>query len=195
MRAYPAAGLVQGIEQQFLRDDRIRPGTSNEGTVFRISASGNYSNLYSLSPPTWLPVAPASPRAATAISARDDRIRRDPSNAPARFFPDQSQQQFYESLLVFPHGNEGAYPAAGLVQGLDGNFYGTTEYGGTSNGGTVFRISPSGSYSESVLLSPPTWLPVAQLVQGSDSNFYGTTEYGPGRATRPALSFEDQSQR
>ena len=40
---------------------------------------------------------------------------------------------------------DGSLPYAGLVQGSDGNFYGTTEYGGTSGTGTVFRISPSGS--------------------------------------------------
>ena len=34
-----------------------------------------------------------------------------------------------------------AHPLAGLVQGSDGNFYGTTESGGTSNLGTVFKIS------------------------------------------------------
>ena len=40
---------------------------------------------------------------------------------------------------------DGEYPFAGLVQGSDGNFYGTTLYGGANNSGTVFRISPGGS--------------------------------------------------
>jgi len=33
------------------------------------------------------------------------------------------------------------YGPVGLVQATDGNFYGTTESGGTSNGGTVFELS------------------------------------------------------
>src|ERR1017187_1160773 len=43
--------------------------------------------------------------------------------------------------------SDGKNPNAGLVQGSDGNFYGTTVSGGTNNNGTIFRISSSGSYS------------------------------------------------
>lgn len=38
----------------------------------------------------------------------------------------------------------GSTPFAGLIQGSDGNFYGTTEFGGSQGVGTVFRISASG---------------------------------------------------
>ena len=37
-------------------------------------------------------------------------------------------------------GSDGANPDAGLVQGGDGNYYGTTYYGGANNVGTVFRL-------------------------------------------------------
>src|SRR5262249_38289091 len=33
-------------------------------------------------------------------------------------------------------------PAGGLVQGIDGYFYGTTDTGGTNNLGTVFKFNP-----------------------------------------------------
>ena len=36
-------------------------------------------------------------------------------------------------------------PLAGLVQGSDGNFYGTTAWGGAYGGGTVFKITPGGA--------------------------------------------------
>src|SRR5215467_14497015 len=36
-------------------------------------------------------------------------------------------------------------PAAPLIQGADGNFYGTTSQGGPGNAGTIFRISPAGT--------------------------------------------------
>ena len=49
------------------------------------------------------------------------------------------------SLWSFTGGVDGANPYAGLVQGSDGNFYGTTSGGGASGNGTVFRISPSGN--------------------------------------------------
>jgi uncharacterized repeat protein (TIGR03803 family) len=79
--------------------------------------------------------------------------------------------------------NDGSFPAASLIQGLDGNFYGTTYGGGTSRAcdvgcGTVFGITPGGSVT--VLLSfdlTDGFSPFA-LVQGTDGNFYGTTEGG-----------------
>ncbi len=45
------------------------------------------------------------------------------------------------SFQVFPNGEN---PAAPLVQGSDGNLYGTTENGGTNGAGTVFKISTNG---------------------------------------------------
>ena len=40
---------------------------------------------------------------------------------------------------------DGAYPSSTLVQGGDGNFYGTAQNGGTNGGwGTIFKITPAG---------------------------------------------------
>jgi len=47
----------------------------------------------------------------------------------------------FNNLYTF-NGNDGAFPYAGLMRGNDGNFYGTTEFGGGSSSGVVFRISP-----------------------------------------------------
>jgi uncharacterized repeat protein (TIGR03803 family) len=44
------------------------------------------------------------------------------------------------TLFSFDSTN-GAYPKAGLIQGSDGNFYGTTTSGGTNNSGEVFELS------------------------------------------------------
>ena len=56
------------------------------------------------------------------------------------------------------HVHEGIHPSTGLVQGRDRSFYGTTEGGGTSNNGTVFRISPVGSFTNLYSFNhpPPT---------------------------------------
>jgi uncharacterized repeat protein (TIGR03803 family) len=69
---------------------------------------------------------------------------------------------------------------SGLVQGIDGNFYGTTFWGGSNNGGTVFKITPGGV--ETVLYNFGSTgdgiNPWAGVIQGSDGSFYGTTSSG-----------------
>src|ERR1017187_5978770 len=42
------------------------------------------------------------------------------------------------------HHSNGGTPSV-LVQGTDGNFYGTAAVGGPNNGGTVFKIPPGGT--------------------------------------------------
>jgi uncharacterized repeat protein (TIGR03803 family) len=46
------------------------------------------------------------------------------------------------NLYSFTGGKDGANPYAALVQGSDGNFYGTTSAGGLGGSGTVFQLSP-----------------------------------------------------
>ena len=88
------------------------------------------------------------------------------------------------TLYSFTGGNDGARPFARLVQGSDGNFYGTTKYGGTNNSGTVFQISASGVFTSlySFTGGNDGANPEAALVQGSDGSFYGTTSGGGGGA-------------
>lgn len=58
-------------------------------------------------------------------------------------------------LYSFAAGpSDGANPTAGLVRDGLGNLYGTTNLGGTSGAGTVFKLSPSGGgWTETVLYS------------------------------------------
>src|SRR6202167_1396665 len=81
---------------------------------------------------------------------------------------------------------DGAVLYDALVQGTDGNFYGTTWAGGTGNGGTVFKITPTGMLTTLYSFCVPDYPycgdgsnPI-KLVQGADGNFYGTTAYGGG---------------
>jgi uncharacterized repeat protein (TIGR03803 family) len=67
-------------------------------------------------------------------------------------------------------------PFAGLVQGTDGNFYGTTTFmSHCGNCGTVFKITPTGTLTT---LFKGLAKPTAAMIQATDGNFYGTTELG-----------------
>jgi uncharacterized repeat protein (TIGR03803 family) len=90
-----------------------------------------------------------------------------------------------ESVLYsFAGVKDGANPFAGLVRDDTGNLYGTTEYGGTFNNGTVFVLSTSGT--ETVLYSftggADGSQPLAGLVRDSAGNLYGTTVQGGNMA-------------
>ena len=87
-------------------------------------------------------------------------------------------------LYSFTGGKDGATPLAGLVQGPDGNFYGTTYQGGAYDNGTVFRITPAGVLSNLISLNITDGsFPYAGLTLGPDASFYGTTyQGGAGRS-------------
>ena len=79
--------------------------------------------------------------------------------------------------------NLGKHPNAALVQGSDGNFYGTTYLGGATDHGTVFKMTPAGVLTTLVEFTGTEGPNIgsagnAALVQGSDGNFYGTAAFG-----------------
>jgi uncharacterized repeat protein (TIGR03803 family) len=206
---FPDAGLVQGSDGSFYGTTESG-GAYSIGTVFRISPSGTYTSLNSVGfyPTDGAQTRDggALPEAGL-VQGSDGNFYGTTSSGGAgtncntqgywwilvgcgtvfRISPSGSYTRLHSfGSCTGPGGvcgglHDGREPVAGLVQGSDGNFYGTTSFGGNGNGGTVFRISPSGN--ETVLYSfgsAPNdgWYPVAGLVQGSDGNFYGTTEYG-----------------
>jgi uncharacterized repeat protein (TIGR03803 family) len=84
---------------------------------------------------------------------------------------------------------DGETPVASLIQDAAGNLYGTTSFGGTGNGGTVFKLEPpaqqGGAWTEVVLYNfcsvkacADGKNPVASLIEDRAGNFYGTTYAG-----------------
>jgi uncharacterized repeat protein (TIGR03803 family) len=135
----PQAGLIQATNGDFY-GTTANGGVANDeiygngaGTVFKITPTGTLTTLYSFCTQSFCP--------------------------------------------------DGAIPYAGLVQGTDGNLYGTTQLGGDDDAGTVFKITPTGTlttlYSFCALAGcTDGYYPNVGLVQATDGNFYGTTEYG-----------------
>jgi len=101
-----------------------------------------------------------------------------------------SPAQTFTSLHSF-NFTDGAYPFDAPIQGSDGNLYGTTEGGGSTNCnaidqdgcGTIFKLTLAGAFTSvyTFCTQPPCpagYQPWAPLVQASDGNFYGTTNQG-----------------
>jgi|HubBroStandDraft_1064217.scaffolds.fasta_scaffold00437_11 uncharacterized repeat protein (TIGR03803 family) len=84
-------------------------------------------------------------------------------------------------LYSFAGGTtDGAYPTGGLTLGTDGNFYGTTQQGGSQSEGIIFKITPTGTYTilhnfNSFIDGAFPWGPP---ILASDGNFYGTSSGG-----------------
>lgn len=89
--------------------------------------------------------------------------------------------QTFTNLWSFSGFNGSNPELVSLVQGPDGNMWGTTEQGGSSNCGTVFKITPSGVLSTvfSFDCTDGAGLAVG-LSLGKDGNFYGVTGGGGG---------------
>src|SRR5208283_4573700 len=85
----------------------------------------------------------------------------------------------FTNLHSFTGTNDGANPYAGLVQGSDGNLYGTASSGGLNNLGTLFKIGTNGALTHLFSFNGTNGAaPYAALVRGADGNLYGTTYAG-----------------
>ncbi|HET9407005.1 MAG TPA: choice-of-anchor tandem repeat GloVer-containing protein [Candidatus Sulfotelmatobacter sp.] len=97
-----------------------------------------------------------------------------------------SAAQTYTVVTTF-NGSDGSVPLGSLVQGFDGNLYGTTAAGGINSGavsgGTIFKITPQGALTTIYEFCSQSNCsdgrqPTAGLTLGTDGNFYGTTTFG-----------------
>jgi uncharacterized repeat protein (TIGR03803 family) len=83
--------------------------------------------------------------------------------------------------LVFFASANGSNPSAGVIQGNDGNFYGTTRSGGTTDRGTIFRMTPSGHLTSMSSFADNGRNPNSSLVEGNDGVLFGTASEGGSR--------------
>jgi uncharacterized repeat protein (TIGR03803 family) len=197
---FPAAGLVQESDGDFY-GTTSQGGTNGYGTVFKISSNGALTTLYAFGT-----VTDTNGNPLDGANPYDGLVQGSDSNLYGTTFGGGtngsgtvfkiSTNGVLTSLYSFGGGGDGDYPYAGLVEGSDGNFYGTTESGGTNvggpqggGGGTVFKISTNGALT--ILYSFGGAGANSALVLGSDGYFYGIVHYGylnPGYGTVFKLS-------
>jgi uncharacterized repeat protein (TIGR03803 family) len=79
---------------------------------------------------------------------------------------------------------DGSGPNGGLILDSAGNFYGTTQFGGSSNRGIIFKLSPTGQETVLYVFTGSTdgGIPIGRLIRDGEGNLYGITSSG-GDAT------------
>jgi uncharacterized repeat protein (TIGR03803 family) len=199
----PWASLIQGTDGNFY--GTTSAGGMNKscgygcGTVFRITANGALTTLYSFC--SLVRCADGENPTASMVEGTDGAFYGATSvggvNGDGTVFKITSS-----GLLTTLHNfcseencADGSGPN-GLVQAANGNFYGTTYWNGAYDGGTVFEMTPGGALTTLFAfcsriahgLCVDGNLPEAGLVQGTDGNFYGTTAAGGPNYCGPFLS-------
>ncbi|MGB8702929.1 MAG: choice-of-anchor tandem repeat GloVer-containing protein, partial [Thermosynechococcaceae cyanobacterium] len=150
------------------------------GSVFRITPSGEYTHLSYLEgtsgvePIGALTLGNDGNFYGTTVIGGDTSTFGNGCGTIFKITPQGLPTTIYEF-----HCNEGANPYGALTLGTDGNFYGTTENGGSNGGGTIFKVTPSGVLTTLVNFNGTNGSkPLGALLQASDGNFYGTTYDG-----------------
>jgi len=176
----PYNPLLQATDGNFY-GTTLNGGSSNIGTIFKITSGGTKTTLYhfgSVSGDGYNPFC-------ALIQASDGDLygttHGDSVNSFGTVFKITTGGTL-TTLHTFSNvGNDARYPYAGLIQGIDGNFYGTTAGGGTGGSGTLFKMTPAGTATTLYSFGSVTndgLAPRSSLLYASDGNFYGTTLNG-----------------
>jgi uncharacterized repeat protein (TIGR03803 family) len=180
--AYPVTALIQATDGSFYGTTQDG-GANNGGTVFKMAETGALATLHSFcsqtncndgSDPSGLVLGADGSFYGTTFFGG--------TSGMGTVFEITSAGAFSTLYDFCSQGDscpDGSSPGAPLVQAVDGNFYGTTEAGGTNNDGTLFKISPAGKLTtlHNFDLTDGTGS-TSGLIQATDGNFYGTSEVG-----------------
>jgi uncharacterized repeat protein (TIGR03803 family) len=187
--AYPSAGLVQTTNGD-LYGTTQGGGAKGAGTVFKITPSGTLTTLYSFCSQGIYPdCTDGEDPSAGLIQATDGDLYGTTGaglgngnrGTVFKITPGGTLTTLY-TFCAESGCPDGAGPW-GLVQAANGDFYGTTNAGGASNDGTVFKITPGGtlttlhSFCAQSGCTDGIW-PRSGLIQATNGDLYGTTFYG-----------------
>src|ERR1700674_5600937 len=144
-------------------------GPTLKKIMFRVTPNGEFTSLSQFDRSDF------GPSDATGLVQGND----------GNFYGATSQGVIYritpEGQFSVIHKHGGVDLHGGLIPGKDGNFYGVSRQGGTAEGGTIFKVTPSGALTtlhNFVKGSDDGWYPEGGLIQASDGSFYGTTSSG-----------------
>jgi uncharacterized repeat protein (TIGR03803 family) len=183
----PYSGVIRGRNGNFYGVTAQGGGNGIGGTIFEVTAKGELTILYNFCSKT--NCSDGSTPYAGLTQARDGNFYGTTSAGGAKgggtifkITPEGKLSTLY-SFCSQANCQDGSDPFAGLIQGFDGNFYGTTSMGGTNNQGTIFKITPRQELTTlysfcSVANCIDGATPYAGLTQASNGHLYGTTYSG-----------------
>jgi len=172
---YPAGPLVQGSNGLFYGTTSAG-GSNGLGTVFGLNTNGLLGPLVSFD------YDQGAYPSNGVIQASDGAFYGTACYAGTNGGWGTVFRMMADGTLTALHsfnGLDGAYPTGGLLEGTDGNLYGTTSLGGIGGQGTVFRITTGGALTTLVWFDGTNGAsPQSSLIQANNGYFYGTTEFG-----------------
>jgi uncharacterized repeat protein (TIGR03803 family) len=175
-------GVLQSADG-ILYGTTYRGGALGFGTVFTMTTNGLLSTLFSFNNTNGaFPMAGLARGSDGNFYGTTSRGGNSTNGTIFKITP----SGLFTSLYSFTGGSDGAVPSAALAEGNDGNFYGTTAYGGTYGVGTIFRVAPNGTFATLAQLDGLNGAnPIATILQAADGSLYGTTQNGgaSGRGT------------
>jgi uncharacterized repeat protein (TIGR03803 family) len=171
----PYDGVIQGTDGNFY-GTTINGGAHLLGNVFKMTPQGVVSNLHSFDS------SDGSEPEAGVIQGTDGNFYGTTYNGggPGGYgtiFKITSAGVF-TTLHFFDDATDGRQIVSGLVEGTDGNFYGTSGGGGAFGDGTFYSITPAGALTVLHDFNGTDGISCNLLLLGSDGNFYGTTFSG-----------------
>ncbi|MBS0380725.1 MAG: hypothetical protein JSS29_19770 [Proteobacteria bacterium] len=183
----PSGTLIQATDGN-LYGTAPYGGAYSNGAIFKVSLSGQESILYSFNASANDGFSPGS----GVIQASDGNLYgTTPGNGTnvnvsfgAVFKVTLSGQETLVYTFKGLTASDGQLPDAGVIQGSDGNFYGTTTEGGSGVSGTVFKLTPGGvetvlsNFNDGGSAALNGYNPVTSLLQASDGNLYGINNLG-----------------
>jgi uncharacterized repeat protein (TIGR03803 family) len=163
-------------------------GKFNKGEIFQISATGNLKVLYSFC--SMANCADGFEPETPPIQASNGDIYGVTHGGDGVVY-ELTPARTYTVLHHFcsESGCKDGFQTTAVVQGANGNIFGTTVQGGSHNYGTVFEVTSTNQY---IVLDSFDYLrgwPFAGLALANDGNLYGTT-IGPGGAENGGTIYE-----
>jgi uncharacterized repeat protein (TIGR03803 family) len=175
---YPFGGLVRDTSGN-VYGTTYSGGASSVGTVFKVTKTGTETVLYSFAGGAEGEYPYAGMVRDSSGNLYGTTSEGGASNVETVFKVTPTGQETV--LYSFAGGTDGANPFAGLVRDRKGNLYGTTEAGGASGVGTVFKLSATGQETVLHTFTGATTdgaNPFGGLVRDATGKLYGTTFVG-----------------